>query len=274
MLLGKEPVVRVDIYSHECKLMTMTEPTILDTIRGWKWFAYAPPDAQQWLADRASLKKISKGAIVFSVGDPVKCLYGVISGNFRIYVTTQNGDQITLEDVAAGSWFAHWSPYQDPVYRVSCDCQRDSVVAAIGYEDVGEFSRRWPEFYRGLYEEVADRHEVIVARIELLSFHTLDVRLAVYFLRMLHLRAEKKTQGTTFVDMGISQTEVAARVGGARQRVSSIINKWKKRGLIEVNDAGDISVRDIESMKAEAMKTGFDLSTYLAAWHGGWREKK
>lgn len=251
----------------------MSEAVILNTIRGWKWFAYVPPEAQEWLASRASLKKISKGTIVFSAGERIQYLYGVVSGNFRLFITSKSGDQITMEDSAAGSWFAHWNPYKDPRYKVSCDCQRDSTVVAVSQSDVAEFSRRWPDFYRGLYEEAGDRADVILARIELLSLHTLDVRLAVYLLRMVHLRANQEGEGPIFLDMGISQTEVAARIGGTRQRVNTLINKWKKRGLIELTETG-IFVNDIAGLKAEAKKSGFDLAAYLSAWHGGWRESK
>ncbi len=241
-----------------------SKAVILNTIQGWKWFAYVPLEAQEWLAGRAILKRYSKGAVVFSAGEPIRHVHGVVSGNFRLFIGTEEGNQIILDDPGAGSWFVHWGSRQDARYKISCACQRDALVVAIAYCDILEFSRRWPEFYRGLYEELNDRARITNAQIELFMLHSISVRLAAYLLRMAHQRSLGNDRGPIFIDMGINQTEVAARIGSTRQRVNYFFNSWKKRGLIESTDSG-IFIRDAKGLQVEAKKSGFNLSAYLAA---------
>ncbi|MES2490958.1 MAG: Crp/Fnr family transcriptional regulator [Pseudomonadota bacterium] len=260
--------------SHPEKSDTGTSsPVILELIRGWKWFAYVPAEAQEWLAERASLKQIPKGKAVYYAGDAATHIYGVVSGVFRVFLATSKGDEITLEEVVAGGWFPHIVPAEPPVYIANCICQEDATVAAISQSVIAEFSQRWPSYYRGLYTEFTSRAAVIGGRIELLSLHNLNVRLAVYLLRMIRLRGKQEADGSVWLAAIDSQSEVGSRVGGTRQRVNSIIKAWARRGLIEPHKDG-FRILDIKSLTAEAKKTGFDLEAYLAGWHGGWQGRR
>ena len=253
--------------------MDSSSPAVLDLIRGWKWFAYLPPEAHQWLADRASVVHMKKGQIVYVSGMPAAGIYGVMNGLFRIYLTSGTGVEITLEEVVRGGWFPHMVPREKPVYVGNCICLQDATAAFIPIGAMTEFAKRWPAYYRGLYHEFIDRIVVIFGRIELLSLHNLDVRLAVYLLRMAHLRGTPEADGSIWVPTHDSQSEIGARVGGTRQRVNGILKAWSKKGIVELHKDGT-RLRDIGRLKKEAKRSGFELEAYLAGWHGGWQGSK
>lgn len=242
----------------------------LELISGWRWFSYAPPEARRWLAERATVERIAKGKVLYTSGQPATAIYGVMSGLFRIYVTSTRGEDITLEEVVRGGWFPHMVPSEHPRYIGNCLCLEDSTVAAIAVPVLAEFTQRWPEFFRGQYHEFIDRMGVIIGRIELLSLHNLDVRLAVYLLRMAHLRGVAAPDGSVWIAAHDSQTEIGTRVGGTRQRVNTILKSWSEQGLIELHKDGTRIV-DLKGLRTEARRTGFDLDSYLAGWHGGWQ---
>jgi CRP-like cAMP-binding protein len=248
-------------------------PTVFDLISRWRWFSYAPPEARRWLAERATVERVAKGQVVYVSGMPATAIYGVMSGLFRIYVTTTRGDEITLEEVVRGGWFPHMIPADKPKYIGNCVCLESSIVAAIPISVLKEFAKRWPDLYLGLYHEFIDRVGVIIGRIELLSLHTLDVRLAVYLLRMAHLRGVRGEDGSIWVAAHDSQTEIGTRVGGARQRVNKILKAWSKKGMIELHKDGTRIV-NVRKLTTEAKRSGFELEKYLAGWHGGWQGTK
>lgn len=250
-----------------------TSPGVLDLIRGWRWFGYLPPEAQQWLAERASVVRIAKGQIVYLSGSPASAIYGVISGLFRIYITSARGDEITLEEVVSGGWFPHMVPSDKPAYIGNCVCLEDASVAQLPMAVVEELARRWPGYYRGLYHEFIGRIDVILGRIELLTLHNLDVRLAVYLLRMAHLRGVRGADGSVWVAAHDSQAEIGTRVGGTRQRVNAVLKAWSKQGLIELQKDGT-RILDVPRLTTEATRSGFDLEAYLAGWHGGWQGQR
>lgn len=253
--------------------MGPTPPGVLDLISGWRWFGYVPPEARQWLAERTTVARIAKGQIVYLSGMPATAIYGVMSGLFRIYLTSAGGDEITLEEVVRGGWFPHMVPNEKPTYIGNCVCLEDAAVAQVPIHAVEELASRWPGFYRGLYHEFIDRMGVILGRIELLSLHNLDVRLAVYLLRMAHLRGVKGADGSIWVAAHDSQAEIGTRVGGTRQRVNSILKAWSQQGIIECHKDGT-RILDLRRLTTEATRSGFELDSYLAGWHGGWQGRK
>jgi CRP/FNR family transcriptional regulator, cyclic AMP receptor protein len=251
--------------------MTTTDTAaVVQLMRDWRGFSYVPDEAHQWLAERARLKRFSAGKLVYMSGDPATYVYGVFSGVFRIYMSSHGGDQITLEEVVTGGWFPHIVPADTPRYYFNCICQQDARVAAVPMAVVLEFAERWPLFYKGLYREFGDRAGAISARIELLSLHNLKVRLAVYLLRLAKVRGRVEPGGSTWVSADDSQTEIGSRVGGTRQAVNTILNEWNKRKIIASGKDG-VRILDLAYLHAEASRSGFDVQSYLAGYHGGWQ---
>jgi CRP-like cAMP-binding protein len=243
---------------------------ILELIRGWKWFAHVPPPAQQWLGEQARVRSVPRDQHVYHSGDPATHIYGVVSGAFRIYLTTPNGDEVTGQEVVHGSWFPHMIPAPKPEYYASCVCQQDAVIVQIGVPVMVEFGERWPGYFRGLYQEMVERGPATLGRILLLSLHNLNVRLAVYLLRMARQRGVAQASGAVFIPGEVSQSEIGARVGATRQRVNTVLKSWSQRGLIELLADGT-RILDLPRLTAEARKSGFDVEAYLAGWQGGWQ---
>ncbi len=242
---------------------------VLSLIGGWKWFESVPAAAHEWLAAHSRIRSFRKGQHVYRAGDPAVQIYGVVSGVFRIYMSTAKGDEITGEEVVRGTWFPHTIPSDKPKYYGNCMCQQDAVAIEVGQSAVTEFAERWPGYFRGLYAELASRGPATLDRILLLSLHNLNVRLAVYLLRMALLRGVRDADQAVLVSGEISQSELGARVGGTRQRVNALLKSWVNRGLIELPHGG-IRILDVGRLTTEATKSGFDLDSYLQGWHGGW----
>ena len=77
---------------------SQTSPSVPELIRGWKWIAYVPAEGQAWLAERPTLTQMPQGRVVYVAGDAASAIYGVVSGAFRIYLTSARGDEVTLEE--------------------------------------------------------------------------------------------------------------------------------------------------------------------------------
>jgi hypothetical protein len=117
---------------------------------------------------------------------------------------------------------------------LNCACLQDATAYAVPVSLLAELGQRWPGWYRGLYEEFTDRAVATFGKIELLTLHTLDVRLAVYLLRMARLRGSIAADGSWSVPIAENQSEIAARVGGTRQFINAFLKRWANRGVIEL----------------------------------------
>lgn len=240
---------------------------ILELIRNWRWFGYAPPEAQRWLAEHAVIKRFAEGQIVFAAGQAASHVYGVLGGAFRIFITSRSGDEYAGEEVFAGGWFPHVVPDEPLVYLPSCVCEQAAVTAAFSQATMAEFARRWPaEYYRGMYHELSSRAVAIFGALELLSLHNLKVRLAVYLLRIAFMHDRQAGDGIRIPFE--SQSKMGSRAGGTRQRVNSVLQSWSRSGIIETSPDG-LRILDIKRLTTEARKTGFDIDAYLTGWRIG-----
>lgn len=242
----------------------------LELINCWSWFDYVPSEAKDWLAERCRIMNVDKAAPLYRHGDPVSYVYGVANGAFRIFVASAAGDEMTLEEVAAGAWFPHFLPADHPSYFGNCICVKQSTIIGLSLADFVAFGDKWPGFYRGLYSEFVARGVVTIGRMELLTLHTLNVRMAVYLLRMLVVQGSKRASGVYYIESATSQSEIANRVGGARQRVNTILKDWERLSVIDIERSG-IVIRDTQYLAKIVRGSEFDLDAYLSAWQGGWK---
>ena len=245
-------------------------PSALDLIRGWKWFAHVPEADRAWFAAQGTVGKLRPGAMLYEAGAPVKNIYVVRDGTLRVFLASPRGDEITMEEVVRGGWVPHVTQAAEPKHLIHCDCPQGASVIAFPNRAFRQLGERAPGLYRGLYEEFTDRGTMITARIELLALHNLEVRLAVYLMRIGRLRGERRGDGSIWVPLTTSQTEIGARVAGTRQNVNTILKSWDKRGVVK-SGKGGLLISDGQWLSAKARKSGFDLEAYLSSWHGGWQ---
>lgn len=251
----------------------MSDQSLIDLVSNWRWFQYVPAEARQWLADRLVMKKFSSREELYAQGDAVSYVYGVLSGSFKTYMLSPLGDETTLEEIAPGGWFPYFIPGDHPLYLTACVCVDSGTLAAAPVKVIREFGELWPRYYQGLNHEFTDRLGVIIGRIQLLSLYSLDVRLAVYLLRMIQLRG-RHGEGDAFVVESVgSQSEIGARVGATRQRINSVLGGWARAGILSVTKSGFV-VHDRAYLYRIVQESGFGIDDYLTSWQGGWAGAK
>lgn len=242
----------------------------LELINRWSWFSHVPDEARRWFAEHCHLETIDRGRDLYLHNDPVTHVYGLLSGSLRIYTASASGQEMTLEELAVGAWFPHFLHKKNPTYYGNCSAMKTSTLVCINVQDFVAFGQRWPTFYQGLYLEFAARGAATIGRLELLTQHSLKVRLAVYLLRLVVVRGSSDPEKGYFVESSDSQEEIANRVGGARQRVNTILKEWERTGTIAIDRDG-LTIVDPQVLLGVAKESGFDVDAYLEAWQGGWR---
>lgn len=247
----------------------ISREAICQLIRGWQWFTYVPDEAVEWLSGHAKLRQFDSKQELYMQGDPVTSVYGVLDGIFKAYTLSPAGEETMLEQVVAGGWFPYYVPAQKPVYITSAACVEAGQALVISRAVIEEFGERWPQYYRGIYHEFSDRMSIIIARIELLNLYSLEVRLAVYILRLARLRGHRGDNGWTIVEMTGNQTDIGSVIGGTRQRINVVLSGWTKLGVLS-KEKKRFVIKDINYLYGIVEASGFNVSDYLDSWQGGW----
>src|SRR5262245_28866695 len=188
------------------------------------------------LLSRASSQKLKAGEVLFTAGDDGNGCYRLEKGTLKVILTSPHGEERILallspETVVGDLSMIDGLPRSASVIAVS-DCELSFVSRAV-FRDCAE---RRPEIYRNLTELLARRLRETDATIAALAFLTWRGRVARALLEVAEIMGEDTGSGGRVIPNMISQRELAAMAGVARENVSRAFGEWKRRKLIRQSD--------------------------------------
>ncbi len=189
------------------------------------------------LASKARLRGYQKAQGLFRAGDPGDSLMAVVSGVVRISLTSMSGREIILADLRAGDIFGEIALLDGLGRSADATALSDVEVLAVSRADVLRFLAERPEACLRLLALVCARLRASDERMTDAVSADLGVRLAKALVRQSSGGSPEAP-----VPVSLTQTDLAAIVGGSREAVNRLISSWQRSGLVEVAD-GSIIVR-------------------------------
>ncbi len=95
----------------------------------------------------AEMTRSRRGAedIIFKEGDPGEVLYVVLEGTVCIFITDQEGKEVVLTEVKAGSYFGEMSIIDQTHRSATCRVIEDCVLLELHSDDFMNITRNMPE---------------------------------------------------------------------------------------------------------------------------------
>ena len=99
------------------------------------------------LSEGCSLARLSRGDMVFRVGQPCDAFHVTVTGQVKLFVLSQAGQEKVIEIVGPGQSFAEALMFTGRPYIVNAQTLADSLVLSIGKEsvvgEIGHCSTSW-----------------------------------------------------------------------------------------------------------------------------------
>jgi CRP/FNR family transcriptional regulator, cyclic AMP receptor protein len=169
------------------------------------FFAALGQDALQAIAGLCRMRSVLRHEILFQKGDPGDALYAIRRGQIRIATGTEDGRSVTLNLLGPGDVFGE-------IALLDGDA-RTAEAIALEATDLFVIDRR--DFLELL------AHDATLAATLL----PLDTRLA----RRLVMLSEDYG-----AEIQVTQQELAAYVGAARESVNRVLQDWRRSGIIDL----------------------------------------
>ncbi len=177
-------------------------------------------------------RKVPRGGVLFSSGEPFASLFAVRTGFFKTSVTTPDGrDQVTGFQMAGEIIGMDGIVHQ----QHTCDAiaLEDAEVCIMPFERVEEFSRAIPALqqhvHRVLSREIVREHSVMM----LLGSMRAEERLATFLLNLVQrLHARGFSQHELVLRM--TREEIGSYLGMKLETVSRTFSKFAEAGVVEV----------------------------------------
>lgn len=211
----------------------MTPEAIATLVGRSRLFQCLSDEELRLLAERFVERRLRPGQLICYQGDPADSLYLVGDGRVRVFVASEAGDVMVVATLTAGDTFGEIALIDGGTRSASAESVGHSVLLSLNrgvFLDLVHENQRLTDalleslggFVRKLTEHSAD-----------LVFLDLPGRLAKYLLGLVHDKGGPEDEPTE-LELELTQTELAAVVGGSRQSVNQILHSFERRGYLEI----------------------------------------
>ncbi|MBV9659713.1 MAG: Crp/Fnr family transcriptional regulator [Acidimicrobiales bacterium] len=210
--------------------------------RSWL-FAAIEPAERRWLHERSSIRHFRKGQLLFVEGDPAEWILVVTAGRLKVSTFSPRGDELILDTVEVGQTVGELGVLARAPRSASVEALTDGQGLSVPASAINDLLERRPEVARSLLLAVARHVYRATGTASDLAFLDLPRRVAKYLLERWTTAEEASA-----IDVGLSQRELAARLGASRQRVNAALAEFQRRGWITL-EGQKLSVRDPRALE-------------------------
>lgn len=207
----------------------------LEAVSRSPWFQNLPKQAHTQLALAARIRKFRKNSYLFTIGENTADVYCVIAGRIRVMITSPLGQEFALTDLGPDAWLDDPLIANDRPKRVDAQVHQAATVLTIPKFVVINIGEKYPELYKNLYHDLISRERGLYVLLTGMAFYPLKARLAGWLLNLAKQYGVRSIQGT-YIDIHLSQKDLAQLSRGSRQRVNKILSEWRERKIIEIQN--------------------------------------
>jgi CRP-like cAMP-binding protein len=195
-------------------------------------FSVFPQELAAKLFAHAKPAKLAADAVLFLAGDPGDGCYRVEQGLLKVTMISASGAERILAIVGPGAIVGELSTIDGLPRSASVAAVRDSELTFVSRAAFQDFAGAYPDVYRHLVTLLAARLRDTDGVIAAGSFLPLKGRVARALLDLAEAFGQDVGQGRILIRQKISQSDVAAMAGIARENVSRILNDWIRDKLV------------------------------------------
>jgi CRP-like cAMP-binding protein len=170
--------------------------------------------------------------MLFLAGDPGDGLYRIDEGLLKVSIGAAGGAERILAILGQGAIVGDLSVIDGLPRSASVTALRDCKLRFISRSDFDSFARTNPDLYRYLLKVLAARLRDTDTILAAGSFLPLKGRVARALLDLAKAFGKDVGKGRILIHQKISQADVAAIAGVARENVSRILKEWMTENAI------------------------------------------
>jgi CRP/FNR family cyclic AMP-dependent transcriptional regulator len=212
--------------------------------------AALPPELSQSLFAKARPVPLKADQTLFVAGDEGDGCYRVEEGLLKASIAAPAGGERILAVLGPGSVVGELSMIDGGPRSASVTALRDSKLSFVGRAAFEAFGQARPDLYRHvatlLARRLRDTDEALVAT----NFLSVKGRVARSLLSLADAFGRDLDQGRILIRQKVSQSDLAAMAGIARENVSRVLHDWASRSVVS-RLAGYYCLENVAALKRE-----------------------
>ena len=178
-------------------------------------------------------KQIRKKEVLFAEGEEARGFYVILSGKIKVYKVSPEGKEQILHVVSAPDSFAEAALFLEGRYPAFAEALVDSQLLFFRKRDFIRLIEKNPQLSINIIISLSQFLKKFASLIEELSLKEVSSRISKYLLD-LSLKLSKEGKSPQEVELDLSKTQVALKLGTISETLSRTLGKMKAKGIIDV----------------------------------------
>ena len=176
--------------------------------------------------------RLRSGRVLFQAGDSGNGCYRVEDGLLKVTMVSRSGAERILAFLGRGAIVGELAVLDGLARSASVVVVRDAIVHFLSKAAFEAFAEKHHELYKELIRLLAERLRETDRTVAASSFLSLKGRMARTLLELADHFGQEVGPGRIVVRQKITQTDLAAMAGIARESVTRIVTDWQSRKLV------------------------------------------
>jgi len=189
-------------------------------------------------------------SVLFSAGELGDGLYIIETGLLKVVMESPGGEERVISLLGPGEFAGELAMIDGLPRSASVVVLRDCSYRFISKETFQKFTATHPEFYRELARVLSMRLREADQELAAATFLSGKGRLARVLLDLAGYVGEPSGSGSVTFNHKISNGDLAAMAGMARENVSRVLGEWRDRKLVS-QSAHYHCIHDIAALERE-----------------------
>lgn len=208
------------------------------------WIAVSSADWSRLLKDRPTVR-FKKNETIYRVGEYSDHAYILLSGRVRLFITSKEGNELTLAIVRKGSLIGELFLFDTEPNLVNAVALDDTEVASIDRATFLDKVFSDKELNRQIIHHFSEKVRVLFSYIESLHFRSAESRLGLTLIALIKEYGDPEGR----INLKFTHQELANITCMSRVSVSNILNHFYQEGIL-AKDHGYIILKDMGKLEA------------------------
>ncbi len=196
------------------------------------------------------VKKIPKGQFLFQEGTSSKEVFYLKQGTIQISKVIPDGRELTLRLSSPGDVIGEVTLFcKESTYMLSGKALEDVVVYTISKEEFESKLSQQPELVLGWLQWVQLQNQKNQTKFRDLLLHGKKGAVFSTLIRLTNSYGKKVDNGI-FIDLTLTNQEIANFCGTSREVVNRLLNELKKEEVLSI-DKGQLIIHNLQYLKDE-----------------------
>lgn len=185
------------------------------------------------------------GELIYMQQDSADILYLIRKGRVRVYLSTESGEEVTLEIVEKGRIFGESSFVQDACRPTTVSAVTDTELVACRLSELGPALCGSWELTSALLQMMSDTCDYLSRLVKRAYLYDRRERLAAFLLEQ--TAVDNPDKGIVDGALPYTHEDLALVVGLSRVTVTRVLGEFQRQGWVECGYR-KIRVRDREGL--------------------------